>query len=147
MFADRLKQVNAAIAAAASKAGRDPAAVKLVAVTKTVGVDQVRRAVALGLHDFGENRLQEAKDKVDAFPDQDWHFIGHLQTNKVKEVLPRFTLIHSLDRFSLAEALQRWGERLDQCVNALVQVNVARKRANTAWTPSNCPTFWRRCAR
>ena len=144
MFADRLKQVNAAIAAAASKAGRDPAAVKLVAVTKTVGRPGSPGGCPRPAR-FRGNRLQEAKDKVDAFPDQDWHFIGHLQTNKVKEVLPRFTLIHSLDRFSLAEALQRWGERLDQCVNALVQVNVARK-GQIRPGPRRTARLWR-CAR
>ena len=139
MLAERLNEVNAAIAAAASKAGRDPAAVKLVAVTKTVGLDQIRQAIALGLHDFGENRLQEARAKVDAFPDQSWHFIGH-QTNKVKEAAA-LRADPSLDSFRLAEALQHWGERLDRYVNVLVQVNVARKRANTAWIPVNCPTF------
>lgn len=141
MLAERLNEVNAAIAAAASKAGRDPAAVKLVAVTKTVGLDQIRQAIALGLHDFGENRLQEARAKVDAFPDQSWHFIGHLQTNKVKEVLPRFALIHSLDSFRLAEALQHWGERLDRYVNVLVQVNVAREKGKYGLDPGELPDF------
>ncbi len=141
MLAERLKEVNAAIAAAAVKAGRDPAAVKLVAVTKTVGADQIRQAIAIGLHDFGENRLQEAKAKVDAFPDQNWHFIGHLQTNKVKEVLPRFKLIHSLDSYRLAEALQHWGERLDRSVNVLVQVNVAGEKGKYGLEPGELPDF------
>lgn len=141
MLAENLKRIRAEIAAAAGRAGRDPGTVRLVAVTKTVGCEQVRRAAALGLQDFGENRLQEAREKVETFPQLCWHFIGHLQTNKVKQVLAGFSLIHSLDRLSLAGALQRWGDNLEKEVTALVQVNVSGEESKFGLAPAELPDF------
>jgi len=138
---DNLRRVRSEIAAAAMRAGRDPEDVRLVAVTKTVGVETVRRAVALGLEDFGENRVQGAREKLAAFPGLRWHFIGHLQSNKVKEVLAHFVLIHSLDSFSLAEALQQYGEKLQRDVAALVQVNVAGEESKYGLDPVELPDF------
>jgi PLP dependent protein len=141
MLDENLKRIREDIAAAAGRVGRDPGEVRLVAVTKTVGVDEVRRAAALGLNDFGENRLQEARDKVCAFPQLRWHFIGHLQTNKVKDVLANFSLIHSLDRFSLAEALQHWGEKLNRTAAVLIQVNVSGEESKYGLNPTELPDF------
>lgn len=141
MLAENLNRLRAEIDAAAARSGRPPGSVKLVAVTKTVGVVEVRRAAALGLRDFGENRVQEARDKVRECPELRWHFIGHLQTNKVKEVLRDFSLIHSLDRFSLAEALQNWGDNLDKDAAALVQVSVSGERSKSGLDPVELPDF------
>ncbi|MBS3942774.1 MAG: YggS family pyridoxal phosphate-dependent enzyme [Dethiobacter sp.] len=141
MLEQNLQRVRKEIAAAARRSGRDPGDVRLVAVTKTVGVESVRQAAALGLKDFGENRLQEAREKVAAFPELCWHFIGRLQSNKVKDVITHFTLIHSLDRFSLAEELQRCGDRLDLEFAALVQVNVAGEDSKSGLDPSELPDF------
>ncbi|MEW5785897.1 MAG: YggS family pyridoxal phosphate-dependent enzyme [Bacillota bacterium] len=141
MLAENLYRVTAEIAAAARRSGRDPAEIRLLAVTKTVGLEQVREAAELGLRDFGENRLQDAKAKLEAFPNFSWHFIGHLQTNKVKEVLSGFTLIHSLDRLHLAEALQHWGEQLGRSAAVLVQVNVAREKGKFGLDPAALPDF------
>jgi len=126
---------------AARRSGRDPETVKLIAVTKTVGIEEVRRAAALGITDFGENRVQEAAAKVANVPEVRWHFIGHLQSNKVKDVLPAYTLIHSLDRSSLAGALQRCAERINRNVNALIQVNVSGEQSKYGLAPEDLTGF------
>ena len=133
--------VKTTIAAAAARAGRDAKAVRLVAVTKTVGIDQVRQALDLGITDFGENRVQDAAPKVNALPQAIWHFIGHLQSNKVKDVLPHYSMIHSLDRSSLAEAIQAGAEKLDITVDALVQVNIAGEDRKFGLDPLELPAF------
>lgn len=129
MLANNLKEIQKKIDAAALRAGRSPSEIRLVAVTKTVGPDEIRRAAALGLRDFGENRLQEAKPKLQLFPELRWHFIGHLQTNKVKDVLKAFSLIHSLDRLSLARELERRAGRLDSEARCLVQINISGEKS------------------
>ncbi len=137
----RYAEIKAEIAAAAENAGRDLSEIKLVAVTKTVGVEEVRQAFALGISDFGENRVQDAAPKVAALPEARWHFIGHLQSNKVKDVLPFYTLIHSLDRPSLAAALQNTAESFDQIVDVLVQVNVSGEESKFGLEPSALADF------
>ena len=141
MLAENYKNLMNAITSAARRAGRDPAAIKLIAVTKTVGLSAVENAAALGMRDFGENRVQDAALKVEKFPDFNWHFIGHLQSNKVKSVLPAYSLIHSLDRDSLAAALQERAEQLDITVNALVQVNVSGEESKFGLSPARVPAF------
>lgn len=111
--------------------------ITLVAATKTVPVPIIRRAHALGVAHFGENRLQEALKKIDALSsDIHWHFIGHLQTNKVKNVLPLFKLIHSLDSIKLAGRIQREGEKIDRKVNVLLQVNIGSEESKYGFHPS-----------
>lgn len=133
--------VKTAIAAAASRSGRDPQAVLLVAVTKTVGIEAVRQAYSLGISDFGENRVQDAAAKVASMADARWHFIGYLQTNKVKDVLPAYSLIHSLDRSSLADALQSYAEKADLVADVLVQVNVAAEESKHGLAPAELASF------
>jgi PLP dependent protein len=133
--------VRSAIASAAERVGRDPRAVQLVAVTKTVGIEEVRTAFSLGMVDFGENRVQDAVEKVTALPEANWHFIGHLQSNKVKDVLPVFKLIHSLDRQSLADALQKWAEKMDLKANVLIQVNVSGENSKFGLAPQELPEY------
>lgn len=137
----RYAEIIAEIEAAAQTAGRDPRDIKLLAVTKTVGLDQVRQAMALGISDFGENRVQDAAPKVTALPEARWHFIGHLQSNKVKDVLPHYTLIHSLDRPSLAAALQSNTERLEITAEVLVQVNVSGEESKFGLEPAALTDF------
>ncbi len=141
MLEKNLRHIQEEIAAAARRAGRFPAEVRLVAVTKTVGPDKIRQAAALGLRDFRENRLQEARPKLQLFPELRWHFIGHLQTNKVKEVLNSFTLIHSLDRYSLAQELQRRAEQLDREARCLVQVNISGEKSKFGLSEAELPDF------
>ncbi len=125
MLLKNLQEVQKEISAAARRVGRSPSEIRLVAVTKTVGPAEIREAAALGIGDFGENRLQEAQQKLQLFPELRWHFIGHLQTNKAREVLTSFSLIHSLDRLSLARELQRRAEQLDLEARCLVQLNIS----------------------
>jgi PLP dependent protein len=123
-LADRVREVRERIDAAVLRGGHRQA-VTIVAVTKTHGPEALRAAWDAGLRDIGENRVQEALEKMDAVPMSfRWHLIGHLQRNKVKH-LSRFDLLHSLDRGSLADAVQAQGAHDGRVVDALVQVNVA----------------------
>jgi PLP dependent protein len=133
--------VKSAIATAAKVSGRDPQSVRLIAVSKTVGIEEVRLAYNLGIHDFGENRVQDAAEKVKDLPEAKWHFIGHLQSNKVKDVLPFYSLIHSLDRKSLANALQNYAEKMGMTVDVLLQVNVSGEKSKYGLAPDELPSF------
>jgi PLP dependent protein len=123
--ASRYEAVRRQVADAADIAGRDPAEVTIVGVTKTVGVDDVRAALLSGLSEFGENRVQEFLGKYGLFPDAHWHFIGTLQTNKVKDVVGRACLIHSVDSLRLLEAIGSRAAQADVVQPVLLQVNVS----------------------
>jgi pyridoxal phosphate enzyme (YggS family) len=123
---ENLAQVHGAIAAAARRAGREPDDVTLVAVTKTWPVDVVLEAIAAGATDLGENRAQEFKEKATLLGDKArWHFVGHLQTNKVRHVVGSCDLIHSIDRLGLAESIARRATAADAEQDVLIEVNVA----------------------
>lgn len=123
---DRLALVRGRIADAAARAGRSPEDITLVAVSKTFPLDVVKAACDLGITDLGENRAQELKQKVAAVGrGPKWHFVGHLQTNKVKQVAGVASLIHSVDRFGLAEALDRRAGALEIRQRVLLEVNVS----------------------
>jgi pyridoxal phosphate enzyme (YggS family) len=115
------------------RAGRRPDAVHLVAVTKTVDIDMIQRAVEIGLREFGESRVQEARDKIlglkSLFPDSriTWHLIGPLQKNKAKMAVELFDLIHSVDSVGLAEALNERARQVDKIQRILVQVKLAEE--------------------
>jgi hypothetical protein len=141
LLADNYKKVINEITNAARRVGRNPDAIKLVAVTKTVGISEVEHAAALGIRDFGENRVQDAQEKIERFPTYNWHFIGHLQSNKVKQVLPAYRMIHSLDRVSLAEELQKQADKLDITVDVLVQVNVSGELSKFGLPPGKLAAF------
>ncbi len=141
MLADNYKKLLENIEVAAARAGRDPQDIQLIAVTKYVGLNEVKEAAKVGIKDFGENRVQEADEKIKQFPGLNWHFIGHLQSNKAKDVLPYYTMIHSLDRLSLAKALQRCGERFNLTANVLVQVNTSGEESKFGLAPDEFPRF------
>ena len=123
-----LAAVQERIAAAARRAGRREDAVLLVAVSKTVDAERVRAAIAAGVPALGENRVQEAREKIAVLGrPRPWHLIGHLQTNKVKDALESFDLIHSVDRVPLAEALSRRAAEAGRRMDVLVQVNVGEE--------------------
>lgn len=132
-----LEAVRERIAQAAKRSGRDPGEVRIVAVTKTHPVEVVRRAAAEGLLDVGENRVQEALAKQQAWPDAPvrWHLIGHLQRNKAKLAAGRFALIHSLDSIRLADALEQAAAANGAVQDVLVQVNVAREAQKDGCAP------------
>ncbi len=130
MLEQNLKIIHERLARAAHKRGASLRDITLVAVTKTVREEQIMQAFTLGVRHFGENRVQEALPKIAALPYQlNWHFIGHLQTNKVKQVVEHFSLIQSLDRFKLAGALQQEGEKQERTVNVLLQVNIGAEES------------------
>jgi hypothetical protein len=106
-IADSIKIVREKIEKACGKAGRDPGEVTLVAVTKTIEAEKIETAIQYGLKHFGENYVQEARDKIDHIGNEgiDWHMIGYVQTNKVKYIPGRFDFIHSVDRWELLEDL------------------------------------------
>ena len=135
------QKILAEIEQAATEAGRDPGAIKLIAVTKVATLEQLLEASALGITDFGANRVQDAAEQVKNLPGARWHFIGHLQTNKVKDVLPVYTLIHTLDRFSLAKQLQQVAERFDCTAETMIQVNVSGEESKFGLAPGELPGF------
>src|SRR5688500_19391433 len=106
-LAARLNEIRSRMAAAAASAGRDPSSVRLVAVSKTFPIDAVREAYAAGQRDFGENRVQEALEKIAASADLParWHLLGHLQTNKARKAAPAFAMIQSVDSVDLLRKL------------------------------------------
>ncbi|MCD6385580.1 YggS family pyridoxal phosphate-dependent enzyme [Candidatus Sumerlaeota bacterium] len=111
---------------------------KLVVVTKNRTIQEIKEVLACGHRVLGENRFQEAKPKIEQLPpDIEWHFIGHLQTNKAKQVARMFYMIHSLDRLHLAEALQKAGEKLDITLKCLVEVNVAGEETKFGIAPED----------
>jgi pyridoxal phosphate enzyme (YggS family) len=132
---DRLLQVQERIRLAAGRAGREAASVTLVVVSKTVPVEVVREALAAGVTILGENRVQEARDKIAALPGRaTWHLVGHLQTNKARLAVQLFDLIHSLDSPRLAEALDRSAEQVGRVVRCLVEVNLGGEESKSGTT-------------
>ena len=111
--------------AAADEAGRDPHAIRVVAVTKGFGIDVVRAARAAGLTRFGENRVQEAIPKVAAIPDAEWHLVGRLQANKARAALRAFPTVHSVDSLDLLRRLDRIAHDESLAPSLLLQVNVS----------------------
>lgn len=119
-------EIQERIAKAAERFGRKPEEIELVAVTKTVSAERIREALSAGIRHLGENRVQELVAKYEELgPVANWHLIGHLQTNKVKYIVDKVVLVHSLDRWSLAEELQKRAAAAGRVIPVLVQVNVA----------------------
>jgi pyridoxal phosphate enzyme (YggS family) len=143
VIAQELRSVTERIAAAAARAGRDPSSVRIVAVTKGRPLATAQEAAAVGLLDLGENRVQEALGKMDAWPGAPvrWHFVGHLQRNKAKHVVGRFALIHSLDSARLADALAEAAAARDLVQDVLVEVNVAGEEQKTGCPAAEVPAL------
>lgn len=127
------------IATAAESAGRQHESVRLLLATKTVPPDRLREAVAAGAHLFGENRVQEALPKIEPLSDCaiEWHMIGHLQTNKVRDALRFATCIQSVDRESLVLELQKESLRVGRVCDVLVEVNTSREASKHGIEPGN----------
>ena len=131
-IANRLKQIRATL----------PSDVTLVAVSKYHGIDEVREAYEAGQRDFGESHAQELARKAQALPkDIRWHFIGHLQTNKVKMVVPHAHLIHSVDSWHLLTEVNKQAARINRCVDVLLQLHVAEEDTKFGLTPDECETL------
>jgi pyridoxal phosphate enzyme (YggS family) len=142
--AGRAAQVRARIDDACREAGRDPSEVRLMAVTKTHGLDVLAEAYAAGLRLFGENRVPEAEDKAEQLADRvdlAWALIGHLQTNKVAKALRFVTELHTLDSLRLAEALDRRLQEQGRSLDVFVQVNTSAEPAKTGLPPDAVEAF------
>lgn len=128
MLKEQLEQVNQNIQEACDKANRDRGEVTLIAVSKTKPIEVLQDAYDLGVRVFGENKVQELVDKYEVLPkDIEWHMIGHLQTNKVKYMIDKVALIHSVDSIKLAETIEKEAAKKDCIANILVEVNVAEE--------------------
>ena len=126
MVKENLAEVEKKVLAACERAGRNPDDVTLFAVSKTKPIEMIEEAIEYGKKEFGENKAQEMKQKYEALPkDIVWHFIGHLQTNKVKYVVGRASLIHSVDSLHLAEAIEKESAKKNVISDILIEVNVA----------------------
>ncbi len=130
---ERLDNIADRIRKAALAGGRDPGAVRLVSVSKTVPADRVRRAVEAGAAILGENYIQEARKKFNDLIDLSvsWHFIGHLQSNKAKYAVRLFDLIHSVDSLKLAKALDKSAGKNGKVQEILIQVNISREASKS----------------
>ena len=123
--------------AAAFRTGRTPDTIQLIAATKSVPVARIQAALDAGITHLGENRVQEALPKLDAFArrtDLTWHFIGQLQRRKVKAVIGRFRLIHSVDTLELAEEINRRAEEKNLCQSVLLEVNIGEESTKTGFS-------------
>lgn len=130
MLKENLEQVQNNIRTACSKAGRSLDEVTLIAVSKTKPVEMLQEIYDCNVRNFGENKVQEMCDKMEVLPeDIRWHMIGHLQTNKVKYIVGKTTLIHSVDSLKLANEIQKQAEKKNVIADILVEVNIAEEES------------------
>ena len=134
---NNLKTIEENIARAAQKSGRSPEDITLVGVTKTVPIERIREAFSLEITHFGENRVQEFLPKYESFKDPTWHMIGHLQTNKVKSIIDKVALIHSVDNLRLAEEIDKRAKQLNINVDILIEINIAQEDTKHGVSPEN----------
>ncbi|MEP6937389.1 MAG: YggS family pyridoxal phosphate-dependent enzyme [Chthoniobacterales bacterium] len=135
-IAGRLEQVQAAVADAAAKSGRVATDVQLIAASKKQNAEQVRAVFDAGQKIFGESRVQEAREKIPSLPSAvRWHFIGHLQKNKIRHALPLFELFHSIDAVALATDMNRIAEEEGLNPRVLLEVNVAGEGSKIGFSP------------
>jgi len=149
-IADRLTSVRRAIAAAAGAAGRDPASVRLIAVSKTFPLESVHDAYAAGQRDFGENKVQEGLQKIAAsvdLPGIRWHLLGHLQTNKARKAAQSFACIQGLDSPELLERIDSAAAEAGTAPELLIQVDLAREATKYGVPPAEVPRLLELAAR
>ena len=150
MISENLVQVKQRIIEAAKRAGRDPSGVRLLAVTKEQSDATVAKGIQAGMTLFGENKVQEASGKIEAFGRKnglEWHFIGRLQKNKVKFIFDLFDLIHSVDSLALAEAIHKKAQKIGSCMPILLQVNISGEKSKLGIDPLDLPREIRKFAK
>jgi len=140
-IADRLAGIRERMAAAARSAGRDPSSVRLIAVSKTFPINAIREAYAAGQRDFGENRVQEALQKIASATDLEirWHLLGHLQANKARKAGPAFTAIHSIDSVELLYKIDAAAVEAGRAPELLIQVDLAGEATKFGASPTDVP--------
>jgi len=149
VIAARLTEVRSRIAAAARSAGRDPSSIQLIAVSKTFPIELVHEAYAAGQRDFGENRVQEALQKIERAADLKvrWHFLGHLQTNKVRKAGTVFATIQSVDSIELLQKLDLVAVEAGATPELLIQVDVAGEATKFGAPPADVPRLFEAATR
>ena len=150
MISENLVQVKRCIIEAAKRAGRDPSGVRLLAVTKEQSDATVAKGIQAGMTLLGENKVQEASGKIEAFGRKnglEWHFIGRLQKNKVKFIFDLFDLIHSVDSLALAEANHKKAQKIGSCMPILLQVNISGEKSKLGIDPLDLPREIRKIAK
>jgi len=144
MIKDNIKDISSRIKLACKKAGREPAEITLVAITKGVDPYKISEASIYGIKDIGENRVQEAlKKRTSVMPGIRWHMVGHLQTNKVKDAIEMFELIHSLDSVELARKIDKEAGKKGKVLDVLVQVNTSGEESKYGVKPEDVTNFLR----
>ena len=142
MIKENYLDVQKKVVAACERAGRDPKEVTLIAVSKTKPVSMIEELLPLGVIDFGENKPQELKEKYEVLPkDLKWHMIGHLQRNKVKYIIDKACMIHSLESLRLAETIQSEAEKHQVIMPVLIEVNAAQEESKFGLTLEETPAF------
>jgi len=145
-IAENLANVKNLISKAAEKSGREQSEVRLVAVTKTVDIERIRTCMNFGQHIFGENYVQELLLKSsETGPGADWHFIGHLQTNKVKKTIEVVTLIHTLDRLDLAKEIDKRAASAGKIMDCLIEVNLGGESTKTGISKDDVSELMNSC--
>lgn len=132
---DNLDEINQRIKRAARKSGRDIADITLVGVTKTIDVARIQRMIDFGVKNIGENRVQEIMAKYDSITDANWHMIGHLQTNKVKYIADKVSMIHSVDSFKLGQEISKRALEAGRVIDVLIEVNIAAEDTKYGVSP------------
>ncbi|MBQ2613836.1 MAG: YggS family pyridoxal phosphate-dependent enzyme [Clostridia bacterium] len=140
---ENLEQVQKEIVSAALDAGRNPKDVRLIAVSKTKPLSMVEEAADCGMMDFGENRPQELAEKQAQRPDLRWHQIGQLQKNKVRHIIDKVALIHSVDSLSLAEEIEKRAGVIDKIQDILIQVNISGEESKSGVKPEEAAELCR----
>ncbi len=142
MIKENLELVEKNIQDACKKAGRDRSEVTLIAVSKTKPVSDIRQAMDCGITVFGENKVQEIKDKTEEIKEPlSWHMIGHLQANKVKYLPGRVCMIHSVDNRKLADEIEKQFSKTDEKIDVLIEVNMAHEDSKFGLSPDEAPSF------
>ncbi len=135
---ENLKEVNENINKALMESKRESMSAKLIAVTKTHSADMINAAIDSGVCDIGENRVQEILEKYDHVKPVKWHLIGHLQKNKVKYIIDKVELIHSVDSFDLAKEIDKQAKKISKIQNVLIEVNVSGEESKFGILPKDC---------
>jgi pyridoxal phosphate enzyme (YggS family) len=139
---DNLETINKKIKEAALKVNRDPHEIKLVAVTKTATLEQIKEAINEGVKIIGENKVQEATEKYQVLTTEvKWHLIGHLQTNKVKYAVEIFDLIHSVDSIKLAKEIDKRSVQFKKIIDVLIEVNISGEETKYGYNPEKVEAF------
>ncbi|MFN3135246.1 MAG: YggS family pyridoxal phosphate-dependent enzyme, partial [Candidatus Kryptonium sp.] len=135
MVSENIHKIKQKIWEVCQKVGRNPDDITIVAVTKTVPVEKIKEAISAGIYDIGENRVQELLEKRNSIENVRWHFVGHLQTNKVKYIVDFIHLIHSVDSLKLALEIDKRAEKINRSIDVLIEVNTSGEKTKYGVKP------------